>query len=266
MDARNYHRATSLDDALSVLQKNSSNVLVAGGAWIKMSVRSADTIVDISNLNLNQIEETKTHISIGAMTTLHGVETHPSIAEIGDGFLVTAIKQIMGVGFRNIATIGGSIMGRYAFSDVITPLLSLDAILHFHPKNEISLASFLTTPRTKNDLILTHIIIKKELGKGYFKKISNTPLSFSLLNIAIYKTNKTWQIAVGSRPSIAMICQEAGKYLSEANNIDEKDLQIATSLAMESLSFGDNNQASSQYRHHLAQVYILRGLKEVSSR
>ena len=37
-----------------------------------------------------------------------------------------AVKSIVGVQFRNCATVGGSIFGRFGFSDVLSVFLSLD--------------------------------------------------------------------------------------------------------------------------------------------
>ena len=37
-----------------------------------------------------------------------------------------SLRHIVGVQFRNCATIGGSIWGRYGFSDVLTMFLAMD--------------------------------------------------------------------------------------------------------------------------------------------
>ena len=67
-----------------------------------------------------------------------------AIKNLGQGFISESLSNILGIGFRNVATIGGTIAGRYAFSDVITALLTLDVKLIFFPKKEMSLENFQT--------------------------------------------------------------------------------------------------------------------------
>ncbi|MFQ7552525.1 MAG: FAD binding domain-containing protein [Blautia marasmi] len=42
------------------------------------------------------------------------------------GAIRESLRHIVGVQFRNCATVGGSIWGRFGFSDVLTMLLALD--------------------------------------------------------------------------------------------------------------------------------------------
>ena len=43
-----------------------------------------------------------------------------------------AVKDIVGVQFRNMATIGGSIWGRFGFSDVLTVFLAMDSYVELY--------------------------------------------------------------------------------------------------------------------------------------
>ena len=61
--ANNYYKAKSLEDAYAKLQENPKNVIIAGGLWMKKTGLSYETLIDLSELGLNKIEE-KTVISM----------------------------------------------------------------------------------------------------------------------------------------------------------------------------------------------------------
>ena len=60
------------------------------------------------------------------MCTLRQLETNTDLNRYFDGLMREMVRHIVGVQFRNGATVGGSLYGRYGFSDVLTALLVLD--------------------------------------------------------------------------------------------------------------------------------------------
>ncbi len=259
----NYHRAQSLEDAHKTLQKDKSNTIVGGGLWLKLSRREVDTAVDLAGLDLDLIETTDKTIRIGAMTTLTQIEESDTLRQIASGILVEAVSEIMGRQLRNVATLGGSIIGRYGFSDCITPLLALDARLDFHERGIVSLQDFLTE-KGKVDDILKAVVIDKTKAKGYFKKVKKTAHDFPILNVAVVKSEDGTRIAIGSRPAVATLAQAAMDHLAAATTIDKKTITQAARIAKESLKYSTNHRAGAEYRAHLAEVYTRRGLMEVN--
>lgn len=258
MRAMTFYRATSLEDAYRKWLESPKNTILAGGLWIKKMSQSYDTIIDISHLGLNQISEDKEYVHVGSMVTLRDFESSSIITPLFNGTPAFAVREIMGVNFRNLATIGGSIYGRYPFSDVICGLLPLDVTLHFYPEQEMSLQDYLNY-KGRLQAILVSISIKKEEGKGFYKKVKATALDFPLVNIAVYHRNKKYYIAVGSRPMVASLCLEA---MEEANK-GEKIEKVAKT-AVNSLIFADSTTIGKDYRKEIAEVYVRRGLEEVS--
>ncbi|MFH0767243.1 MAG: FAD binding domain-containing protein, partial [Bacillota bacterium] len=220
--------------------------------------------IDLNALNLNQIIDHDDYIEVGSMVTLHDFESHESIISLGKGFLGTAVGSIMGVGFRNIATVGGSIVGRYSFSDLITSLVTLPVKLIFYPFKEMPLESFLLSKEKVTD-ILTHIIIEKRSGTGYFKKVSNSGLDFAILNVAVFKEQGQYQIAIGSRPGGALIAHEALDFLNSQPLVNDEVIEQTANIVLDTIKLGSNKAASEEYRKALAKAYVKRGIKEVSS-
>lgn len=259
MKVNEYYRASSLEDAYQKLQASPKNAIVAGGLWMKKMGQSYDSLIDLSKLGLDKISETKDEVIVESMVTQRDFEDSKIVSFLFAGAPAFAVREVMGVNFRNLATIGGSIMGRYPFSDVITGLLPYDVELEFYPAQKMSLEEYLNY-KGKLNAILVAIHIKKGEGKGFFKKVKTTALDFPIVNIAVAKVNKEYRVVVGARPMVAARSYKAMEYLNNGG----KDFAKAAELAVEELSFMDNKDASKEYRVDLAKVYVRRGLEEVS--
>ena len=122
---KDYIRAGSLEEAYELNQKRSACIL-GGMLWTKMGERQVQTAIDLSGLGLDQIEESEEEFSIGCMVTLRQMEEHEGLNVYTDGAARECVRSIVGVQFRNLATVGGSIFGRFGFSDVLTLFLALD--------------------------------------------------------------------------------------------------------------------------------------------
>ena len=259
MKVNEYYRASSLEDAYQKLLASPKNAIIAGGLWMKKMGQSYETLIDLSNLGLDKIEDKKDEVVVGALTTQRDFENSKVVSFLYAGAPAFAVREVMGVNFRNIATIGGSIMGRYPFSDVITGLLPYDVELEFYPAQKMSLEEYLNY-KGKLNAILVSVHIKKIEGKGYFKKVKTTALDFPIVNIAVAKVAGEYRVVVGARPMVASRAYKAMEYLNNGG----KDFAKAAELVVEELSFMDNKDASKEYRVDLAKVYVRRGLEEVS--
>lgn len=114
---KNYARPATVEEALGLLRAKKSNTALGGMLWLKLQDKNVDTVVDLSGLGLDSIEETEEGWRIGAMVTLRQLETHEGLAAFTGGAMAESVKHIVGVQFRNLATIGGSVFGRFGFSD-----------------------------------------------------------------------------------------------------------------------------------------------------
>ena len=254
MKAKSFQRVSSLKEAYKLVKESPRNKIVAGGLWLKKGNAEADILIDLSQLGLDKIEDKKDYIEIGAMVTQRQFEQSKLVPDMAKD----AVKSIMGPAFRNIATIGGSVFGKFGFSDVITGLLGYQVELVFYPEAIMSLLDYVKKPGFY-DGILTHVRIYKENLKGFFKKVGITALDYPILNIAVTK-GKEYRVVVGSRPLVASRCEKTETYLNNGG----KDFAKAAEMAVEELKFGDSIATKSDYRKQLALTYVRRGLEEVS--
>ena len=254
MKAKSFLRASSWQEAYKLMKESPRNKIVAGGLWLKKGNADVDTLIDLSELGLDKIEDKGEYIEVGSMVTQRQFEQSELVPEMAR----EAVKSIMGPAFRNVATIGGSVYGKFGFSDVITGLLGYKVDLVFYPKSIISLLDYIKKPGFF-DGVLTHIRIYKENLKGFFKKVEITALDYPILNIAVTK-GAEYRVVVGSRPLVAFRAEKTEAYLNEGG----RDFEKAAQIAIEELKFGDSIATKSEYRKQLALTYVRRGLEEVS--
>ena len=248
---KEYARPKDLSEAYELLQQDEHNVIIGGGAWLKLTNKEVNTIIDLHSIGLQEIVDMNDRVEIGAMTTLREIETSEVIQQYYDGIFCQAVKGIMGMNIRNLATIGGSIMGKYSFSDVFTPLLAMDVSLVFFKTGTITLEKYLETKKMDKD-ILVKIILHKKDGRGYFHTMKKTHLDFAVINVAVTKSDKV-KIVVGARPSIAVRATQAEEFINN-NEINEASILAAAKLAKDEIKTGKNARASQEYRKELIEV------------
>ena len=149
---KEYVRAESLEEAYQLYQKKSS-VVLGGMLWLKLQSRPVGAAIDLSGLGLDAIEETDTEFRIGAMVSLRALETHPGLNAYTNGAMAACVSPIIGVQFRNLATIGGSVAGKFGFSDPVTLLVALGAQVELYHRGVLSLEEFLALP-TERDILV----------------------------------------------------------------------------------------------------------------
>lgn len=257
-----YLQPSNLDEAYNMLIAKKNNTILGGCAWLRMGNKRIGTAIDLSAIDLDFIREKDDFIEIGAMTTLRDVEASFVLSEYFNGILPLAVGNIIGVQFRNVVTVGGSVFSRFGFSDFITPLLSLNTEVELYKQGRMLLKDFLKKPYEKD--ILIKLIIKKENIKASYKMIRNSAGDFPLLNVAVSKKDKLWNVVVGARPARAAIAEKASIFLSE-NNTSEENIKKAITMVIEELIFESNKRASKEYRQEISKVLVKRAIEEVLS-
>ena len=109
LQIKQYVKVQSLEEAYELNQKK-SNVIIGGMHWLKMSSRMAGTAIDLSGLGLDEIVEKDDRFEIGCMVTLRQLEQHVGLNSYSSYAVRDAVKDIVGIQFRNTATIGGSVL------------------------------------------------------------------------------------------------------------------------------------------------------------
>lgn len=249
----------TVEEAYRELTDKNGTVL-GGCAFLRLGSQRIGTAVDLSKLNLDYIKELDDSIEIGAMATFRDVETSPVLNEYFNGVLSQSVSHIMGVQFRNIATVGATVYAKYGFSDLITPLLALDTEVELYKGGRMPLEEFLDRPNEKD--ILTGIFIKKNPRKAVYHNLRNSATDYSILNVAASNLNDDWRIVVGARPQRAKVAKTASEELSK-EGVSIETIDSAANTAAEELSFGTNMRGTAEYRKAMCKVLVKRAVTEV---
>lgn len=253
-----YVRAQSLEEAYELNQKK-RNRIIGGMLWMKMGNGSVNTAVDLCDLGLDAIEETKEQFSIGAMATLRQMELHQGLNAYTRGAAAQAVKDIVGVQFRNMATIGGSVWGHFGFSDVLTFLLSMDSYVELYKGGRVPLEQFAAMKRD-NDILL-RIILRKRPGKFVYQAMRNQRTDFPVIACAASWVDGEYRVVIGARPGRGMIIRDEQGLLQDG--ITEGSAKAFADFAAQKAPTGGNLRGSAAYRTHLIQVLAERSLLEL---
>ena len=242
-----YVRAQSLEEAWQ-LNQNKRNRILGGMLWLRLGKGSVGTAIDLCDLGLNTIEETDEQFSIGAMVTLRDIEMHEGLNTYSGGAVADAVKDIVGVQFRNMATVGGSIWGRFGFSDVLTVFLAMDSYVELYKGGIVPLEQF--AKMKKDSDILVRLIVKKTPCKIVYSSMRNQRTDFPVIACAVSYMNGLYRAAIGARPARAMLlCRESGEDFAAF---------VAENAPTES-----NLRGSAPYRTHLIRVLVERAMNKL---
>lgn len=254
---QNYVRAQSLEEAWQLNQKRRNRIL-GGMLWMKMWKGSVGTAIDLCDLGLDTIEETAEEFSIGAMVTLRQLEQHPGLNRYTQNAVNHALRDIVGVQFRNMATLGGSLWGRFGFSDVLTMFLAMDSFVELYKGGIVPLEDF-SKMKHDND-ILVRLIVKKRPGKFLYTAMRNQSTDFPVIACALSCVDGEYRAVIGARPERAMVVRDGQGILREGIT---QDSAAFGAFLEKTVPTGSNLRGSAAYRSHLIRVLVSRALSEM---
>ncbi len=250
----------TVEEAYSILNKRKTNQVIGGSAFLRMGKKRIGTGIELSNLNLDYIKEDEDYVEIGSMTTFRTLETSSIIKNNFGRLIEDSVKDIIGIQFRNVVTIGATVFSKYSFSDLIVALLSLDTEVELYKAGRISLEEFLNRDYEKD--LLIKVYIKKTNKNASYKSLRNAKSDYPILNVSVSKHMGRFKLCVGARPQKATIAKQASEFLSN-NEINEINIDKAIEIASEELTFGSNMRASRDYRKAMSKVLLKRAIMEV---
>ena len=247
MTIQKYVRAQSLEEAWQLNQSKRNRVL-GGMLWLRLGKGSVNTAIDLCDLGLDTIEETEEQFSIGAMATLRDIELHKGLDIYSNGAIAGAVKDIVGVQFRNMATVGGSIWGRFGFSDVLTVFLALDSYVELYKGGIIPLEQF--SKMKKDNDILLRLIVRKAPCKIVYTSMRNQRTDFPVIACAVARIGGEYRASIGARPARAIL-------------IRGEQAEGFPSFVAENAPTEGNIRGSAAYRTHLIRVLVDRSMTEL---
>jgi aerobic carbon-monoxide dehydrogenase medium subunit len=276
--AFDYERASSVDEAISLLQQHGEDAkLLAGGhsllPLMKLRLARPSVLVDIGRLDgLSYVRDAGDHVAVGALTRHHDVATS-DVLRSQCGILAAAAGEVGDPQVRHLGTIGGSVAHGDPASDVPTVLLALDATLVAKGtggERQIGAADFFTgffETALNPDEVLTEIRVPKSNGAGWsYQKFHRRAQDWAIVGVAavLSKSNGGYSnaaIGLTNMSDRPMRASETERLLVESG-----DVEAASGAADSGTSPPSDTFASAEYRQHLVKVLVRRAVEEAASR
>lgn len=278
-----YHRATSLADALGQLDIEGEVKVLAGGQslvpLLNMRLARPAALVDIGRLGeLSEITPNGTEIVIGAMVRQRDAELSDLIAEACP-LLVEALGLVAHPQIRHRGTVGGSVAHADPSAELPAVVLALDGVLRVAgirstraiPARDF-FRSYLTTALAPDEILTAVEVPSISPTAGWScQEVTRRPGDFPLCGVAVQldRTDEGQmsdvRIAMFGVADTPVRAAEAEAMLEGAAPDDELIVAAARAAAAGLEPMSDIH-GSSEYRRRLTRVTARRTLTEALRR
>jgi len=257
----------SIDEALDLI-KLEGVIPHAGGTGILKSrlLEKIKGLVDLGKLSINYFCEENGEIKIGAMQTYGDVIENLQRID-PDSILIKALSQAASTPLRNRITVGGSVSYFPVWSDIMGPLIALDASVTLLGENAgiYNIRYFANNRLLRRNSLVKEVKFKKDRWKSYYFRAVRTSFDYAAFTISILaKKNKN---LVKDMRIVVTGC--AGKF-NRLEDLEEKlkgketqDLNLDDIVKDINLEFIGKRHGSPEYLNHLFQVELARGLSQI---
>jgi carbon-monoxide dehydrogenase medium subunit len=281
-----YHRAESVDHAVSLLGDHPDAELLAGGhsliPTMKSGLADPGAIVDLGDLDsLVGIDRAGDGVHVGAMTTYATVADEDE-GLWGDAAVVAhAAHEVGDIQVRNRGTIGGNVAHADPASDLPAAVLAADATIHVRgpdgdreiPADDFFLGMYATA--VGPDELVTGIEFPAHVADatGAYAKRPSPSSGYALVGVAASLVLDGDEVADASVAANGVMDHAVRLDGVEdeltGTAVDEAVLADAADRATEGLDVEmmmSDEQASGEFRGHLVDVYTERALETAVER
>ncbi len=264
----NYYKASTLREALELVDRLEDFKVIAGGTDLVMDLRigryKPRNIVDISEIKeLDYIVDEGDYVRIGALAKLQNIMESP-IVRTKAPVLAEAIYQMASWQIRNVATIGGNLCNASPAADTAPPLMVLEAKLKLVSKDGeriVPVTEFFLGPRKtvlKKNELLAEIIVpyEKDAGSSMIKLGRRSAFTLSIVAVATlvkvengkFKDVRVALNSVAPKPVRARSVEEALK----GKEVSLEAIEEASKLVVNDISPISDVRASAEYRREMS--------------
>ncbi|HET8911441.1 MAG TPA: xanthine dehydrogenase family protein subunit M [Ktedonobacteraceae bacterium] len=282
--AFDYHSATSVDEAISLLQQYGDDAkLLAGGhsllPTMKLRLAQPAHLIDLGRIsNLSYIREDGGNIVVGAMTTYATIERSDLLRQQYP-MLVEGVGTIGDPQVRNRGTIGGSVAHSDPSADMPGMVLALKADMVVRgPEGERVIKAddfFVDMMETalKPNEVLTELRFASRAARSgsAYSKLANRASHYALAGCAAVITLgddgncASASVVITGASTRAMRATSVEQALV-GKKLDEAAVTAAASHAADGLELVEDIHGSKQYRAQMTTVMAKRAILKALSR
>ena len=266
-----YHRATSLDEALRLLRSPRAVAVAGGTALMAEGIPpEAELLVDVSALPLRDVREEDGGLTLGGLVTLEALRTAPQVIAFADGVLAEAARLTATSVLRHRGTLAGALLTGLARGDLPAALLALEAevaVCSQEGEEMRPLEAFYAAwdGRPLRSLIAHVRVPALPAGaRARLVRVARTPRDQAILTVTAVGVVAEGRLegvrvaaaGVGQRP--VRLRQVEAALRGEAAEPDA--VQQAAAAALEGLPLPDDTLASAAYRRAVLPVLVRRAV------
>jgi len=272
-----YHRASSVTEALQLLTTLPEAKLLAGGhsllPMMKLRLVSPTHVVDLGRIEaLRFIRRDGQVVVAGALATHWMVESSDVVRGAVPLLAETAAK-IGDVQVRNAGTIGGSLAHADPAADYPAAILALDAQMVAQsprgrrtiPAGEFFTGLFSTALASDEILVEVRIPVPSGATGSAYLKFAHPASGFAVVGVAAVITVDAQGRCASARVGVTGVGPAAYRPARveaqlKGAALDDKTVGAAAEHAAEGVNVNEDLFASAEYRAHLARVFTKRAV------
>lgn len=267
-----YHKASSVAEAIQMLQQNPDAKLLAGGHSLipamKLRLAQPPALIDISKVaELKAIRLEGNTLVIGAAATYSEIASNDQVKQVAP-ILADAIQHIGDPMVRHKGTLGGSLAHADPAADLPAAVLALEAKMKIQGpggSRMVDAADFfqgMFTTAVGPGEILTEIHVPANAGKQAYEKFPHPASRYPVVGVAVVVGPSGVQAALTGAGEHAMRLTKLEQALSGKPLTADTIAAACQNIVSPDQLMGDHNH-SAEYRAHLVDVMAKKALMRV---
>ncbi len=263
MYAFEFHRPSSVADAIAALKAASDGKLMAGGQTLiptlKQRLAQPSDVIDLGGIKeLHGIRQDGNSLVIGAMAK-HGEVAGSDLVKS----VIPGLHELAGLigdpQVRNRGTIGGSLANSDPAADYPAAVLALNATIKTD-RRSIAADDYFTglfQTALADDELITAISFPRPEACGY-AKFRNPASRYAIVGVMVARTGGGVRVAVTGAGPCAFRLPDFERALAGSFSAD-----ALAGLSVSPSGLNSDMHASAEYRAHLVRVMAQRAVKAV---
>jgi len=257
-------------DEVSDLLKKYGVIPHGGGTFIgKDRLKHLKGLISLDKLGLDFFNETDETIEIGATMTFSEVSERMR-KKMPDSILVKSIGSSLSTALRNRVTTGGSIASFPIWSDLMGPLIALDAKVSLVGEEAVTykLEEYLKDKKLHKGNLIKSVRFKKDRFDSFYYRFSRTNFDRASFNISMLLKKSPEDCVEDLR---VVVVGTKNKYncldnlRERVRNKKLKDIDPEGLVDGSEVNFSDKKAGSAEYLKNVVCVEIERGLRKLIS-
>jgi CO/xanthine dehydrogenase FAD-binding subunit len=256
----------------AILKNEAKAAFHAGGtALLRTKPDGIDALIDLGGLGWNAVRKEGGQVAIGATATFNDVVRSKASKAASFRMLQAALSLAASNTVRNRITIGGSLADYAPWSDLVAPLIALDAEVRYleagKKEKTIRVADFIENKLAKEKHLIREVIIPEKEFVFAIKRLARTTFEYGMFLLVVcgeYSAHTFTSLSIvlnGSKKRCERLT-EAEKALVGRPFSDELAREAAGKIKV---SFAADVNYGAEYKANMVGVYVRDALAEMTA-